>query len=64
MLPGGDQTEPAEARSAVIFRAHYSHKCDGCEPCECETVGGIKRKSGTERERERERARYLAIAAV
>lgn len=36
MFPGGCQAEPAEA--------HYSHKCDGCEPCECETVGGIKRE--------------------
>lgn len=55
MFPGGCQAEPAEARSAVICQAHYSHKCDGCEPCECETVGGIKR------EREREQGTSLLL---
>lgn len=57
MFPGGCQAEPAEARSAVICQAHYSHKCDGCEPCECETVGGIKRK----REREGEQGTSLLL---
>lgn len=60
MFPGGCQAEPAEARSAVICQAHYSHKCDGCEPCECETVGGIKR----ERERESKVPRYCCCLAT